>query len=260
MGHDSVDAALKDKVVIVTGAGGGIGAASCLVFANAGARLVISDVSEAAAESTFEMIRARGQEARLIPADVASESSIRQLVEQTVAAFGRLDGAFNNAGVSQLNVPLTELTVEQWERCIRIDLTGVFLCIKHQVSAMLKNGGGAIVNTSSGLGQVAIPNAAEYVSAKHGVLGVTRAAAAEFSDRGIRVNAIMPGVIRTPMIDRLSADPRLAEFFLQIKARNFIHRLGESAEVAEAAKWLLSDAASFVTGVAFPVDGGFMAS
>lgn len=255
-----MDSSLQDKVVIVTGAGGGIGAASCEVFANAGARLVISDVSEGAAESTFEMIRARGQEARLIPADVGSEDSVRRLVERTVAAYGRLDGAFNNAGVSQLNVPLTELTLEQWESCIRIDLTGVFLCIKHQVGAMLKNGRGSIVNTSSGLGQVAIPNAAEYVAAKHGVLGVTRAAAAEFSDRGIRVNAIMPGVIRTPMIDRLSADPHLAEFFQQIKARNFIHRLGDSAEVAEAAKWLLSDAASFVTGVAFPVDGGFMAS
>lgn len=251
---------LQDKVVIVTGAGGGIGAASCVTFAEAGARLVLSDISEESAATTLEMLKTRGHDARVITADVSAEDSVRSLVDQTLSAYGRLDGAFNNAGVSQLNTPLTDLTLEQWNRCIRIDLTGVFLCMKYQIPAMLKAGAGSIVNTSSGLGQVAIPNAAEYVAAKHGVLGVTRAAAAEFSAKGIRVNAILPGVIRTPMIAQLSIDPRMAEFFEQTKNRHLMHRLGEPSEIGEAAKWLLSDAASFVTGVAFPVDGGFLAN
>ena len=251
---------LNGKVIIVTGAGGGIGAASCAVFADAGARLVISDLSERIAEPILEQVRARGGEATVIAADVGSEASVRNLVEKTVAAYGRLDGAFNNAGVEQQNIPLTELTLEQWERCIRIDLTGVFLCVKHQIPAMLKSGGGSIVNTSSGLGQVAIPNAAEYIAAKHGVLGVTRAAAIEFGARGIRVNAILPGITRTPLIARLSEDPNLAAFFNQLKLRHAMHRFAEPAEIGEAAKWLLSDGGSFVNGEAMAVDGGFLAN
>ena len=251
---------LQDKVVIVTGAGGGIGAASCAVFADAGARLVISDVSDAAAAPTLAMLRVAGHEAKVIAADLRSEQSVHRLVEETIAIHGRLDGAFNNAGVAQSNTPLTDLTLEQWEHCLRIDLTGVFLCLKHQIPAMRRSGGGSIVNTSSGLGQIAIRNAAEYIAAKHGVLGITRAAAAESSAEGIRVNAIMPGLIRTPMITQLSADPEMAAFFERAKGRHLMNRLGEPAEIGEAAKWLLSDAASFVTGVAFPVDGGFLAN
>lgn len=253
-------AMLEDKVLIVTGAGGGIGAASSLIFAEAGARLAISDVSDEAIQSTERMLRARGYEVLAITADLSFESSSKRLVDETMERYGRLDGAFNNAGVSQLNLPLTDLTLEQWERCIRVDLTGVFLCMKYQIPAMLGNGGGSIVNMASGLGQVAIPNAAEYVAAKHGVLGVTRAAAAEYSSRGVRVNAIMPGVILTPMIARLSADPHLAGFFEESKRRHLMHRLGEPAEVGRAAKWLLSEEASFVTGTAFPVDGGYLAN
>jgi len=255
-----MDSTLKDKVVIVTGAGGGIGAASSAIFAAAGARLVISDISEAIAASTLESVRALGAEATVIAADVSSEDSVRHLVEKTVATYGRLDGAFNNAGVEQQNTALTDLTLEQWERCIRIDLTGVFLCIKHQVPAMLRSGGGSIVNTSSGLGKLAIPNACEYIAAKHGVLGVTRAAAIEFGARGIRVNAILPGITRTPLIARLSEDPNLAAFFNQLKFRHAMHRFAEPAEIGEAAKWLLSDGASFVNGEAMAVDGGFLAN
>jgi NAD(P)-dependent dehydrogenase (short-subunit alcohol dehydrogenase family) len=259
-GTNIMDSTLKDKVVIVTGAGGGIGAASSAIFAAAGARLVISDISEAIAASTLESVRALGAEATVIAADVSSEDSVRHLVEKTVATYGRLDGAFNNAGVEQQNTALTDLTLEQWERCIRIDLTGVFLCIKHQVPAMLRSGGGSIVNTSSGLGKLAIPNACEYIAAKHGVLGVTRAAAIEFGARGIRVNAILPGITRTPLIARLSEDPNLAAFFNQLKLRHAMHRFAEPAEIGEAAKWLLSDGASFVNGEAMAVDGGFLAN
>ncbi len=251
---------LEDKVVIVTGCGGGIGTEASVVCADAGARLVISDISEEIGGATLELIRSRGGEATLIAADVASEDSVRNLVEQTVAKYGRVDGAFNNAGVEQQNIPLTELTLEQWERCIRIDLTGVFLCVKYQILAMLETGGGSIVNTSSGLGQIAIPNAAEYIAAKHGVIGVTRAAAAEYGAKGIRANAILPGIIRTPLIERLSADPQFASSFDQMRRRHSMDRFGEPAEIGEAAKWLLSEGASFVNGVALPVDGGYLAN
>jgi NAD(P)-dependent dehydrogenase (short-subunit alcohol dehydrogenase family) len=249
---------LKGKVIIVTGAGGGIGSASCLTMARAGAKVVVSDLSESAASATCERVRSEGGEASGVIADVASESSVRELVETTVRIYGRLDGAFNNAGIEQCNAPLTDLTLEQWERCLRINLTSVFLCVKYQVRALLKSGGGAIVNTSSGLGQIAIPNAGEYIAAKHGVLGVTRAAATEYGAVGIRVNAILPGVIRTPIIARLSDDPHLASFFESVKARQ-MNRLGEPEEIGQAAAWLLSDHASFVNGTAFAVDGGFMA-
>lgn len=251
---------LEGKVVIVTGAGGGIGAASCRIFADAGARLVISDISEAVAAPTLESVRARGGEAIAIAADVGSESSVSKLVDSTVEAFGRLDGAFNNAGVEQQNTALTELNLDQWERCLRIDLTGVFLCLKHQIPAMLKTGGGAIVNTSSGLGKLAIPHAVEYIAAKHGVLGVTRAAAVEYGARGIRINAILPGITLTPLIARLSQDPNLAAFFEQLKSRHPINRFAEPEEIAQAAKWLLSNDASFVNGEAMAVDGGFLAN
>ena len=156
-------------------------------------------------------------------------------------------------------MPLHELTLEQWERAIRIDLTSVFLCIKHQVKVMLKSGGGAIVNTASSLGQVAIPNASEYVAAKHGVVGLTRAAAAEYGRHGIRVNAVLPGIVLTPMISRLVADPQFSAFFEKVRERHPIGRFGQPHEIAEAVSWLLSDSASFVNGTAFAVDGGYLA-
>jgi NAD(P)-dependent dehydrogenase (short-subunit alcohol dehydrogenase family) len=251
---------LNGKVIIVTGCGGGIGTGSCGVLADAGASLVISDVSEEAGSACLEMIRERGGQATLVKADIASEASIENLVEITLSLYGRLDGAFNNAGVEQGNIPLAELTLEQWEQVIGIDLTGVFLCMKYQILAMLESGGGSIVNTSSSLGQVAIPNAADYIAAKHGVIGLTRAAAADYGTKGIRVNAILPGIIRTPMIERLSRDPQLTRFFDRQRSRHLMDRFGESTEIGEAAKWLLSDEASFVNGVAFPVDGGYLAN
>jgi len=250
---------LKGKSVIVTGAGGGIGHAASIVLAAAGAKVVVSDINEAAGTATVEAIRARDLDAVFIGADLAHERDVQNLVDQAVSIYGRLDGAFNNAGVEQCARPLHELTTEQWERAIRVDLTSVFWCLKYQVIAMLKSGGGSIVNTASSLGQVAIQNASEYVASKHGVMGLTRAAAADYGARGIRVNAVLPGIIRTPMIARLSDDPKFSAMFDRLKERHPIGRFGQPSEIGEAVKWLLSDAASFVNGTTMAVDGGYLA-
>ncbi|PJG45055.1 oxidoreductase (plasmid) [Sphingobium sp. LB126] len=255
-----MDKSLADKVIIVTGAGGGIGRESCRVFAAAGARLVLADIGEQGLRETLEAIKNDGFDAETITVDVGSEDSVRNMVEQTVARHGRLDGAFNNAAVEQIGKILTDITLAEWERTIKVDLTGVFLCLKYQIPAMLKNGGGSIVNTSSGVASAAIPYCAEYVSAKSGVVGLTRAAAVDYGSMGIRVNAILPGIIRTPMVQRLLDDPQFAVMFERLRERHVIGRFGESSEVGEAAKWLLSDASSFVHGASITVDGGIGAN
>jgi NAD(P)-dependent dehydrogenase (short-subunit alcohol dehydrogenase family) len=254
-----VPGSLQGKTIIVTGAGGGIGRETCIVLARAGANVVVTDIAADRGRETAAEVTGTGLSATFFPADLASENDIRALVSHAVTTFGRLDGAYNNAGVEQCALPLHELTLEQWERAIRIDLTSVFLCIKHQVMAMLKTGRGAIVNTASSLGQVAIPNASEYVSAKHGVVGLTRAAAAEYGRQGIRVNAVLPGIVLTPMISRLVADPQFGAFFEKVRERHPIGRFGQPSEIGEAVTWLLSDAASFVNGTALAVDGGYLA-
>jgi len=249
---------LQDKTLIVTGAGGGIGRAASIVLAGAGANVVVSDIIEDAGRATVEVVQSSGGIAVFVKADLASEADVRTLVERAVSTYGRLDGAFNNAGLEQCALPLHELTTEQWERALRVDLTSVFWCLKYQVLAMLPTGGGAIVNTASSLGQVAIQNASEYIAAKHAVVGLTRAAAAEYGGRGIRVNAVLPGIIRTPMIARLTEDARFSTFFEKLKDRHSIGRFGEPSEIGEAVKWLLSDAASFMNGAAMAVDGGYL--
>lgn len=196
---------LEKRTVIVTGAAGGIGAATAKVLAQAGANVVVTDIGSAG-EHVAKEIESDGGTAVFIPADLTVEAEVESLVARTVERFGRLDGAFNNAGVEQCATPLHELTAEQWERAVQVDLTGVFYCLKHQIAAMLETGGGSIVNTASSLAQVAIPNASEYVAAKHGVLGLTRAAAADYGQRSIRVNAVLPGITETPMVARL-VDP-----------------------------------------------------
>lgn len=250
---------LQGKTIIVTGAGGGIGRAACVVLAAAGANVVVTDIGKDAGAATVDAVRSAGGTALFIQADLAAENEVRAIIERAVATYGRLDGAFNNAGLEQCALPLHELTTEQWERALRVDLTSVFWCIKYQVLAMMKTGGGSIVNTASSLGQVAIQNASEYIAAKHGVIGLTRAAAAEYGSKGIRVNAVLPGIIRTPMISRLTADERFSAFFEKLKDRHPIGRFGEPAEIGEAVKWLLSDAASFMNGAAMAVDGGYLA-
>jgi NAD(P)-dependent dehydrogenase (short-subunit alcohol dehydrogenase family) len=251
--------ALSGKVVIVTGAAGGIGHDASLVLARAGARLVLTDVAVDGGEAAAETVRGEGGDAIFVAADLASEADVEVLVAKTVAHYGRLDGAFNNAGVEQRNKPLDELSLDDWNRAIAIDLTAVFLCIKYQVRAMLASGGGAIVNTASSLGQVAIPGASEYIAAKHGVVGLTRAAGADYGARGVRVNAVLPGIIETPMIARLSSDPDFSAMFDRLRARHPIGRFGQPSEVGEAVAWLLSDAASFMNGAAIACDGGYLA-
>jgi NAD(P)-dependent dehydrogenase (short-subunit alcohol dehydrogenase family) len=251
---------LDGKVVLITGGAGGIGAASCHVLSDAGASLVISDIAEDAGQAVAVSLSEKGRKAIFIAADLSSERAIESLVAQTMAHYGRLDGALNNAGKEQHNLPLDELTLDQWNSVIQVDLTAVFLCIKHQVRAMLEHGGGSIVNTASGLGQIAIPNAAEYIAAKHGVIGITRAAAADYGASGIRVNAILPGIVRTPMMERLSGDPVFIPLIEKMRMRHLMQRFAEPYEIGEAAKWLLSEGASFVNGIALPVDGGALAN
>jgi NAD(P)-dependent dehydrogenase (short-subunit alcohol dehydrogenase family) len=249
---------LGGKVILVTGAAGGIGYQASRVLSAHGARLVVTDVNREGGEALLADLNAAGGDAIFQPADLASEADIEALVAKAVSHFGRLDGAFNNAGIEQKNKPLDELTLEEWDRAIRIDLTAVFLCIKYQVKAMLGTGGGAIVNTASSLGQVAIPCASEYVAAKHGVVGLTRAAGADYGARGIRVNAVLPGIIKTPLIERLMGEPSFAALKDRLIARHPMGRFGEPSEVGEAVAWLLSDAASFMNGAAVACDGGYL--
>jgi NAD(P)-dependent dehydrogenase (short-subunit alcohol dehydrogenase family) len=254
-----MNGSLKGKTILVTGAGSGIGKASAVVFAAAGANVVVTDVNEVGGQTTAQDIVSMGAKGRFLKADMSIEGDIKNMVETTVAEFGRLDGAFNNAGIVQRGKKLHELSNQEWDDAIRIDQTAVFWCIKYEVMAMLKSGGGSIVNTASSLGQVAIANAAEYISAKHGVMGLTRAAAADYGSSGIRVNAILPGIIRTPVIATLSENPQFAAFLEKLKDRHPIGRFGEPEEIGKAATFLLSDAASFVNGAAFAVDGGYLA-
>lgn len=250
---------LQGRTIILTGAAGGIGRASAVVLAEAGAQLVLTDISEDGGQETLNDVHLANGTGIFVKADLSSEDDIKKLLSSAIDNYGQLHGAFNNAGVEQANKAIDELSLDEWQRAINIDLTSVFLCVKYEALAMLKSGGGVIVNTASSLGQVAVPNAAEYVAAKHGVMGLTRAAAADFGSRGVRVNAILPGVIRTPMIKRLSEDPTAADMFERIVARHPIGRLGEPHEIGKALKWLLSDDASFVNGAAVPVDGGYLA-
>ncbi|WP_283136817.1 SDR family NAD(P)-dependent oxidoreductase [Rhizohabitans arisaemae] len=249
---------LNDRVIIVTGAGSGIGAATARLLAARGAKVVVSDIADTGAQTT-ESIRAAGGEAEFVQGDIGVEAGAQALVAATLDRYGRLDGAFNNAGVEQCAVPLHKLTGEQWDRAVRVDLSGVFYCLKHQITAMLESGGGSIVNTASALGRVAIPNAAEYVAAKHGVVGLTKAAAADYGRQGIRVNAVLPGIVETTMVARISQDPTFAAYFDTLRRRHVMGRFGKPGEIGESVAWLLSDASSFVTGAAISVDGGYLA-
>ncbi|AQV94162.1 oxidoreductase [Cupriavidus necator] len=250
---------LDGKVIVVTGAARGIGRAAAYAMAQAGASLALADFDEDGANTTAAQVARLGARCVVVRADVSREEEVAGLVNAAVARFGRLDGAFNNAGIEQRNTPLHLLSEAQWNAVNDVNLKGVFFCLKHEIRAMLETGGGAIVNTSSALGRVAIPNAAEYCASKGGVLGLSKAAAVEYGSQGIRVNAILPGVIRTPMIDSLVSQPQFAGLLPALEARHPIGRLGEPDEIAQAAVWLLSDLASFVNGSEFSVDGGYLA-
>ena len=245
----------EEKVVLVTGAASGIGRAAAELFAEEGAQVVVADIDRAGADATVELIRADGGDATAVTVDVADAASVADMVAATVDTYGRLDVALNNAGIVGAGVDIADMDDDVWRRGIDVMLTGVFLCLKHEIPHMLAGGGGAIVNTSSGAGLIGFPGQANYVAAKHGVIGLTRSAALEYIGRGIRINAICPGTARSRMVDEWMDGSAEAE--AEVAALHPIGRIAEPEEIARAALWLASDAASFVVGVAFPVDGGY---
>ena len=249
-------AAFEGKVAIVTGASSGIGRASAKLYAREGAKVVVSDVDEMGGMETVHKIQEAGGEATFIKTDVSNPTDCEALVSKTVQKYGRLDYACNNAGIGGEQNPIADYTENGWQQVIGINLSAVFYCMKYEIPEMLRTGGGAIVNMASILGQVGFASSAAYVTAKHGVVGLTKTAALEYAAQGIRVNSIGPGFIQTPMIKVIEENP---EILNALVALHPIGRLGTSEEVAELVIWLSSDRASFVTGAYYPVDGGYLA-
>lgn len=249
---------LAGKVALVTGGASGIGQATALAFARAGARVAVSDINAAGGEETVRAIERGKGVATFVKADVTKESEVVTLIDRVVAAYGQLDCAHNNAGL--LGKPLVQMAdyeEETWDRVIAVNLKGVWLCMKHELRQMARQGGGAIVNTASVAGLIGGRFGAAYYASKHGVMGLTKAAAIEYAQQGIRVNAVCPGFIPTPMTEpvlRMSADAEARQ-----RERNPMGRLGTPEEVAEAVVWLCSDTASFVTGHGLVMDGGLVA-
>jgi NAD(P)-dependent dehydrogenase (short-subunit alcohol dehydrogenase family) len=243
----------RDRVAIVTGAAAGIGRASALGFARAGASVVIADVDAVGGEQTAALARDLGVRASFVATDVSSPTSVDALLARTIDEFGRLDFAHNNAGVAGATHDVGELPVEEWDRVTAVMYRGVYLCMHAEIPHLLAEGG-AIVNTASGAGLVAYPGQAPYVSSKHGVIGLTKTAALEYGRRGVRINAVCPGTVLTPMVQNV-IDQGLEEHLVALHP---IGRIGTAEEVANAVLWLCSDDASFVLGVALPVDGGYV--
>jgi 2,5-dichloro-2,5-cyclohexadiene-1,4-diol dehydrogenase 1 len=251
-------ASFEGKSIIVTGGGSGVGRSAAQIIADRGGLVTIADVNEQGGRETAALIKDAGGKAIFVKTDIAREADVRHMVDAAVSEFGKLDGGFNNAAIPQHNVLIADMTLEIWQRCLDIDLTGTFLCVKYEIEAMLKTGGGSIVNTSSTCGVTAFPLAAEYCAAKHGVIGLTKAAALDYGTKGIRVNAVIPAATRTPMLMKLINE--LPDMEDHLNKMHPIGRYSEADEVAFAAVWLLSSEASFVTGAALPVDGGFTAT
>lgn len=247
---------LKNKVAIVTGASSGIGRAIALLWAREGAKVVVSDVSVAAGEETVALVQAAGGDAIFVAANVGEPQDCEALVSRTVAHYGRLDIACNNAGIGGPQAPTADYPLDGWAQVININLSGVFYGMKYQIAAMLKQGGGSIINMASILGSVGFATSPAYTAAKHGVVGLTKAAALEYGALGVRVNAVGPAFIHTPMISGLEQD---AGVNAMLVAAHPMGRLGQPEEVAELVTWLASSKASFVTGAYYPVDGGYLA-
>jgi NAD(P)-dependent dehydrogenase (short-subunit alcohol dehydrogenase family) len=255
-----MDRQFEGKVILVTGGSSGIGRATALAFAKRGGKVIIGDVDIEGGGQTVRMIDDGGGKALFAKTDASKAADVEALVNQAAATYGRLDYAFNNAGVGTGHPALTaDFTEEYWDRVLSINLKGIWLCMKYEIRQMLKQGGGAIVNTSSAAGLVAIAGRSAYVSSKHAVVGLTKTAALDYADKGIRINAICPSFIRTPMVEsaiRNSPQPSLAE--TQLIGLVPMRRIGSPEEVAEAVVWLCSDAASFITGHSLAIDGGYV--
>ena len=251
---------LEGKSALVTGGASGIGRATAIALAREGARVLVSDRQEAATQETVGLINAAGGQALSITGDVTREADVAAMVAKAVTSFGRLDCAFNNAGVSPAAVgPIGQRTHElseaSWNNLMAVNMTAVFLCMKHELAQMLSQGGGSIVNTASVAGLIGLPTAGSYVASKHGVIGLTKTAALEYAEDHIRVNSVCPGYITTPMT-KGTVERRGVELMNKVPMR----RMGEPNEIAEMVVWLCSERASFVTGAAYNVDGGYYAA
>lgn len=246
---------INEKVAIVTGGSFGIGRATALAFARRRIKIALADCVED--KETLDLIRALNGEVIFIPCDVSSDNDVRKMTEKVIDEFGRIDYAFNNAGMEGLSAPTHECTEDNWNRVVDVNLKGVWLCMKYQIPHMLRIGKGSIVNNASVAGLVGFQNIPAYVASKHGIVGLTKNAALEYARAGIRVNTICPGVIQTPMIDRFTGKNKEVE--KKFAEQEPIGRLGLPDEVAAAVMWLCSDDSSFVTGAAIPVDGGWIA-
>ena len=244
------------KVALVTGGSFGIGRATAVAFAKRGANVVIADWIED--HETLNMIQSIGGKAIFVKCDVSNSKDVKNLFDKTMLEFGRLDYAFNNAGIEGITAQSHECTEENWDKTIGINLKGVWLCMKHELNYMLMQNSGSIVNCASIAGLIGFPGLPAYVVSKHGVVGLTKTASLEYAKKGIRVNAVCPGVIKTPMIDRMTGKDKAVE--KQYENMEPIGRMGQPEEVAEAVVWLCSDAASFITGQALAVDGGWTAA
>jgi NAD(P)-dependent dehydrogenase (short-subunit alcohol dehydrogenase family) len=257
MGIRKMAGLLQGKVVLVTGGGSGIGRATALTLAQEGAKVMIADYVQQGGERTLKMITDAGGIGSFVPADVSVAKQVEAMVAKTVETYGRIDGAYNNAGIEGRMATTTEATEENFDRVIAINLKGVWLCMQYEIPQMLKLGGGSIVNTASVAGLAAIERLSAYNASKHGVIGLTRTAALEYAAKNIRVNCVCPGAIRTPMTERVLDKEGISE--QEWIAPEPIGRMGRPEEIAEAVVWLLSDAASFVTGHPMAIDGGWVA-
>jgi NAD(P)-dependent dehydrogenase (short-subunit alcohol dehydrogenase family) len=241
-----------DKVVLITGAASGIGRAAAIAFAAEDARVAMLDRSADALEAVQVSLKNAGSEVLTITCDVSSPDQVEGAIKQVVNRFGRLDIAFNNAGVENKAAPVHEIDLAEWDRIIGINLRGTFLCMKHELAQMVKQGGGVVVNTSSGAGIRGVAGGAAYAASKHAIIGLTRSAALDYAKQNIRVNAVLPGNIETPMMDRFTGGDIQKAIDLEP-----VGRLGKPEEIAEAVLWMASDLGGFVTGAATVIDGGW---
>ncbi len=247
----------KGKVALVTGSGAGIGRASAVAFAKEGAKVVVTDIAVEGGNETVEIIKKAGGEAIFVKADVSKASEVETLINKVISTYGRLDYAHNNAGIEGKMVLTADCTEEDWDRIININLKGIWLCMKNEIPQMLKQGGGAIVNTSSIAGLVGFQGMPAYTASKFGVNGLTKVAALDYAKDNIRINSICPGVIHTAMVDRLvAANPEMEPALVKGTP---VGRMAKPEEIASAVVWLCSDEASFVTGNNMVVDGGYTA-